>query len=234
MHDPKVVAFEIRRPWPQRSSLHSKTKTRWKIGWSAFWTVAGVELYWPGLITVWHVDPSGYDSFQDCPRSSRWQWHVHHWWIQVHPLQHFRRWALTRCEWCNGRSRKGDLVNHSMQWHREKSPWWKGERELFHEDCSGIYSAHKQCVCDSSTGGPWESELSGCAYGLCATCGKFRGWQSEEARDNPRDAANRILQSIPAGERDQAKVNEVTRMWKAYRRRTAAHDLLRELEGVDE
>jgi hypothetical protein len=233
MHDPQVVAFEIRRPWPQRSRMYRKSSTRWKAGASPFWVLAGREYYWPGLITVWHVDPSGYDAFQDCPRTSKWQWHVNHWKLQIHPLQHFRRWALTRCEWCSGRSRKGDLVNHSQQWHNEKSPWWKGERGLFHEDCSSISSAHRQCVCDTDKGGPWDSELSGYAYGNCASCGKFRGWQSEDRRDNPRDEAHRILQSIPVGERDEAKVEEVQRMWKSYRRLADARELQRMLDLDD-
>lgn len=213
MHDPMIVAFEIRRPWPQRSGFRPSGK-RWKVGASPCWTLAGAEYYWPSFITVWHIDPSGYEAFHDCPRSSKWQWHVHHWKIQVQPLQQFRRWALTRCEWCGGRSRKGDLVNHSKQWHREKTPWWKGERGLFHEDCSGISSAHNQCACHLHAGGPWESNLSGCPYGLCATCGKFRGWEKEQT---PRDDTNRLMQTIPIGGRDSDVMAVVRRMWKEHR-----------------
>ncbi|UVF61047.1 hypothetical protein SEA_SAKAI_84 [Arthrobacter phage Sakai] len=213
MHDPMIVAFEIRRPWPQRSGFRPSGK-RWKVGASPFWTLAGTEYYWPSFITVWHVDPSGHDAFHDCPRSSKWQWHVHHWRIQVSPLQQFRRWALTRCEWCNGRSRKGDLVNHSKQWHREKTPWWKGERGLFHSDCSTISNAHNQCVCHLHVGGPWESNLSGCPYGLCATCGKFRGWEKDKS---PRDAANRLMQTLPVGGRDDEVMRAIKGMWKVHR-----------------
>jgi hypothetical protein len=217
MHDPMTIAFEIRRPWPQRSSMFRKIDTRWKVGFSAFWTLAGKEYYWPGLITVWHVDPSGFDSNHDCPYSGNWRWHIHHWKIQIHPFQNFRRWALTRCEWCRGKSRKGDMVNHSQQWDREDSPWWKGERGLFHSDCSSISSAHRQCVCDLVEGGPWESDLADYPYGPCATCGKYRGWQSRDARDTPQDEAARLLQTIPAGERDRFKIEAVHRMWSDYR-----------------
>jgi len=219
MHDPQIVAFEIRRPWPQRSEFRPSGK-RWKVGASPFWTLAGREYYWPGLITVWHVDPSGFDSFQDCPRQSKWQWHVHHWKIQVQPLQHLRRWALTRCEWCGGRSRKGDLVNHSQQWHNEKSPWWKGERGLFHADCSTISRAHKQCACRLDAGGPWETELSGCPYGQCATCGKYRGWEKE---NTPRDDVNRLLQTIPEGHRDPDKMASVRTQWREHRATEASN-----------
>jgi hypothetical protein len=214
MHDPMTVAFEIRRPWPQRRQGRRLSEKRWKIGRSPFWIIAGTEYYWPGLITVWHVDPSGFDSNEDCPYSGRWQWHVHHWRLQIHPLQHFRRWALTRCEWCTGKSRKGDAVNISQEWHRDKGKWWSGERGLFHQDCSSISSAHKQCVCRLDEGGPWESTLSGCPYGPCATCGKYRGWQKDTT---PRDEANRILQTIPKGQRDSAKTAAVSKLWREHR-----------------
>ncbi|AYN57847.1 hypothetical protein HOU49_gp60 [Arthrobacter phage Eileen] len=216
MHDPQTVAFEIRRPWPQIRKAY-KPKP-FKIGFTAFWYIGKQEWYWPGLITIWHVDPSGYDSNEDCPYSGHWQWHVHHWKLQIHPLQHLRRWALTRCEWCHGRSHKGDLVNHSLQWDNEKSPWWKGERGLFHSDCSSIASAHRQCACELHEGGPWESGLSGDPYGRCATCGKYRGWQGPDRKTSPRDEANRLLQTIPAGKRDPATLDAVSKLWRDYRK----------------
>jgi hypothetical protein len=214
MHDPMTVAFTIRRPWPEARKGRKLSEKRWSVSWSPFWNVAGVEYYWPSFITVWHVDPSGFDSNEDCPYSGNWQWHVHHWKIQIHPLQQFRRWALTRCEWCGGRSRKGDYVNISHQWDREKGPWWKGERGLFHSDCSSISSAHNQCACHLDLGGPWENNLSGCPYGLCGTCGKHRGWQSEHT---PRDDMNRLMQTIPVGGRDAVITAEVSRVWRNHR-----------------
>jgi hypothetical protein len=42
MHDPKTVAFELRRPWPQNLGRFKDGKR---------------HLYWPALITIWHVDP---------------------------------------------------------------------------------------------------------------------------------------------------------------------------------
>lgn len=47
MHDPMTVAWTIKRPWPQRSSLLANGKT-WR--------------YWPTLVTVWHVSPIGEDA----------------------------------------------------------------------------------------------------------------------------------------------------------------------------
>jgi hypothetical protein len=74
MHDPYVVAFEIRRPWPRR--VHWGTR-RW---------------YFPPIITVWHVEPGGHDSGEICRHYDRetkkitngWRWHVWHWKLQIH------------------------------------------------------------------------------------------------------------------------------------------------------
>ncbi len=91
MHDPLIVAFEIRRPWPKRNSwkteLAEQTGKRWEHR-GAFTIAAGRGFYWPTFITVWHHDPSGYDTIT-CPigRNDRWRFHVHHWRIQVAPLQ---------------------------------------------------------------------------------------------------------------------------------------------------
>lgn len=111
MHDPMVVAHTIRRPWPRNKPFR----------------------YWPVLVTIWHVEPDGRDALTVCTR--RWKWHIHHWKVQVHALQQLRRWALTRCEVCGGKSRKGRYVNVSRHWHRAKDPWWRGERGLYHADC---------------------------------------------------------------------------------------------------
>jgi hypothetical protein len=138
MHDPLTVAFEVYRPWPSRDAwkteLAARQGMRWKIG-GAFWVVAGRGFYWPCFITVWHRDPSGYDDIS-C-RGKRWRLHVHHWRIQIHPLQQLRRRLLTRCEVCGGRSVKGRPVNFSQQWDRPRSHWWQGERGLAHMECRG-------------------------------------------------------------------------------------------------
>lgn len=137
MHDPLTVAFEIRRPWPRanryRTEQAARTGERWRVG-GPFWVLAGRGLYWPALITVWHHDPSGYDD-TTC-RRTRWRLHVHHWRIQVPPLQQLRRRLLTRCARCGGRSVKGNPVNISHQWDGPRGRWWQGEPGLFHHGCS--------------------------------------------------------------------------------------------------
>lgn len=191
MHDPLTVAFELRRPWPKTDTWQTKqaaqTGTRWKIG-GAFWVLAGHGLYFPGLITVWHRDPSGYDDVT-C-RAKRWELHVHHWRIQVRPLQELRRRLLTRCAWCNGRHRKGDGVNVSHSWDRPRGHWWQGEPGLFHADCSSIERAHATCTCDRPV-------LEHDDYGHCARCTRYRAFGAA-----PEHLARaRELAAIPHGAR---------------------------------
>ncbi|MFI6296731.1 hypothetical protein ACIBEJ_34435 [Nonomuraea sp. NPDC050790] len=198
------MAFEIRRPWPQRQ-LHSMTDARWSIGRSAFWTLAGRCYYFPSMITVWHREPGGRDSGEVCRHHSRyrdakgdWQWkfhhawrfHIHHWKIQVSPLQELRRRLLTRCTWCGGPSRKGDSVNVSHQWGGRRARWWQGERGLYHWDCSSIAGAHHACVCEHPI-----TEFDG--WGPCIRCGKYRGHGHTEENLTRM----RMLAAIPAGER---------------------------------
>lgn len=202
MHDPKTVAFAIPRPWPQPGL----TKRR--------------RFYWPPLITVWHNEPNGHDSGEVCKHYRRWQdqdgqwrwkslhgwrWHVWHWSLQIHPYQHLRRWALTRCEWCGGRSRKGDVVNHSLSWDRARGPWWRGERGLFHGDCTSVYTAHRTCMCVDPL-------LSHGDYGQCQFCGKGRAWRKEP------DDADRALAALPKGSRITAAVRPLVEQVWAERR----------------
>lgn len=192
MHDPLTVAFEIRRPWPRiepyRTRRSAETGIRWRLG-KPYPVFAGRGLSWPRLITIWHHDPSDYDT-TTCPYSGHWRLHVHHWRIQVPPLQQLRRRLLTRCAWCNGRSAKGDQVNFSNQWDGPRGRWWQGEPGLFHGDCSAIKSAHSTCVCEQPV-------LEYDDYGRCARCNKGRsfGMSAEHL------ARKRELAAIPSGSR---------------------------------
>lgn len=254
MHDPMVVAFTIRRPWPQRSTLHDAKpcQPRWSIrhhhtcgdhcadqakhrtsnpfpwwrarSYSVFWTIAGRGWYFPDLITIWHVEPGGHDSGEVCPHYQRtrqpdgtyrsrvlhgWRWHVHHWRVQVGPLQHLRRRLLTRCTWCQGRSRKRDAVNVSNGGGRERTPWWRGERGLFHMDCSSVARAHRTCLCaDPVCPG---ADSSGQPYGYCARCGRHRSFRATPAALDRM----RLLASIPAGRRAPAVYARVCDMAQA-------------------
>jgi hypothetical protein len=62
------------------------------------------------------------------------RWHVHHWQIQVHPVQTFKRWAFSRCEKCGGRFRWGESPM-SGSWHGTGPLWFKSEQHVYHGNC---------------------------------------------------------------------------------------------------
>lgn len=187
MHDPLCVAFTIPRPWPNRSRLTGRR-------------------YWPELVTVWHREPGGNDSGTVCRHYDRatgrvlngWRWHVWHWRVQLHPLQALRRRLLTRCTWCDGRSRKGDPVNHSHSWDGPRGRWWRGEPGLYHSDCSAYVSAHATCTCETPV-------LDGGSYGRCAVCGKYRAFGMTPGRVG----IARILAAVPPGQRNPRAMRTV-------------------------
>jgi hypothetical protein len=203
MHDPDVVAFEMRRPWPRRDRFYDAKpdQPRWSAGRT--FTLAGRGFRWPSFITVWHQEPGGRDCGEVCKHYRRWQddtgqwqtkllngwrWHIHHWHLQVHPAQELRRRLLTRCAWCGGRHRKRDPVNVSNQWDGPRGRWWQGEPNLFHHDCSMVERVHRMCLCA-------DPGLNHGDYGQCAFCGKFRAYRSEP------DDADRMLAALTAGSR---------------------------------
>lgn len=217
MHDPLVVAFEIRRPWPTRRDSR---------GWR----------YWPPLVTVWHREPGGADALTICRHDSHWRWHavhirwqaldvathdvggtVHHrirypvldggWRIQVPPLQALRRRLLTRCAWCGGPTRKGDPVNVAHSWDGPRGHWWAGEPGLHHRDCSSVARAHSLCLCTDPLLPPG-------GYGTCALCGRSRAWRQQP------DDADRLLAALPAGSRISSELRpQIEAAWAARRPR---------------
>lgn len=68
------------------------------------------------------------------------RWHVHHWRLQFHPAQAFKRWAFSRCGTCGGRFSWGYCpTTHS--WHGTGPQWFKGERDVHHSECLGHRTA---------------------------------------------------------------------------------------------
>jgi hypothetical protein len=134
------------------------------------------EWYLPAVVTVWHRDPETDGTDSSCRNHYRarrqgaikthrylaaawWDFwwrhydlvHVHHWTIQVDAAQELRRWALTRCETCGGRHKRGRSVNFHVvvdqaaeDRRREKlsfrERWLTGERNLHHHDCANVAS----------------------------------------------------------------------------------------------
>jgi hypothetical protein len=56
------------------------------------------------------------------------RWHVHHWELQIHPVQHFKRWAFSRCTKCGGRfgwseSPVGNWFGTGPRWFKSENVW---------------------------------------------------------------------------------------------------------------
>lgn len=67
-----------------------------------------------------------------------WQhprWHLHHWRLQIHLWQAFRRWALSRCCKCGGRFGWGESPC-SSSWDSPKLKLMKGEQGVYHMRCA--------------------------------------------------------------------------------------------------
>ena len=168
MHSPEVLAFSIRRIWPEihknsmrknaprwQAPIHRRDDGSWMI--SPFAYVPGHELYFPSLLDVWHMEPGGRDSLTVCKHritddqgnfvrwSNAWKWHVHHWKISPVFIYTIRRKLLTRCARCGGRSVKGNQVNHSLTWNGGAgTKWWQPEKHLFHSKCAAEESAERK------------------------------------------------------------------------------------------
>jgi hypothetical protein len=62
------------------------------------------------------------------------KWHAHHWKIQIHALQAFKRWAFSHCDGCGKRFAWGYSPT-SAQWHGSGPQWFKSEQKVYHSDC---------------------------------------------------------------------------------------------------
>ena len=130
MHDPLVVAFQIRRPWPRRPWSKRFSKYR--------------RFYFPSVVTIWHREPGNRDSGEVCKHWANgkplrsWRWHVWHWHVQIHLVQALRRWLLERCELC-GRRYPWNYSPISHQWDAPGSRWFAGiQRRGYHHECSSL------------------------------------------------------------------------------------------------
>lgn len=64
------------------------------------------------------------------------RWHVWHWWLQVHPVQQFQRWAWSRCAACGKRFPWG-YAPISNSWSAPSPRWFRGEPNVLHHGCAG-------------------------------------------------------------------------------------------------
>lgn len=63
------------------------------------------------------------------------RWHIHHWRLQVRPLQSLKRWLFTRCERCGQRFRWSEPV-HTSQWDGPGPRWFRNEPHVHHARCA--------------------------------------------------------------------------------------------------
>lgn len=63
------------------------------------------------------------------------KWHIHHWSIQIHPLDKLKAWLFNHCCVCG----KGFGWNESSvtnSWNAQKPRWfWKGKPGIYHYEC---------------------------------------------------------------------------------------------------
>lgn len=110
MHSPSFLLFSIRRPFPKIMKVAHSRENRL---FSAFYYVAGRELYFPSLIDFWHHEPEGMDSGTVChgsegtvlsPANIKWAYqHRDHLEIVVDPIAKFKRWKNLPCKRCGER-----------------------------------------------------------------------------------------------------------------------------------
>lgn len=62
------------------------------------------------------------------------KWHVHHWQLQFHLADTFKRWAFSRCCKCGGRFAWGYSPT-TYSWHGTGPRWFRSEPDVFHGDC---------------------------------------------------------------------------------------------------
>src|ERR1051326_901645 len=62
------------------------------------------------------------------------KWHVHHWSIQIHSLQAFKRWSFSRCAGCGKRFR-WRYSPTSTSWHGTGPLWFRREQNVYHSEC---------------------------------------------------------------------------------------------------
>lgn len=77
------------------------------------------------------------------PRWRHPRWHIHHWRVQIHPLQALRRWLFSRCAHCERRFSWGYSPIAANN-HDQKTPWLGGEQGVFHHRCYSEMAAKSE------------------------------------------------------------------------------------------
>lgn len=77
------------------------------------------------------------------------KWHIHHWRLQFHLGQTFKRWAFSRCCKCGGRFSWG-YAPTTNSWNGIGPRWFKSEPDVFHGSCDSQNSPC--CAVDTEIG----------------------------------------------------------------------------------
>lgn len=84
-------------------------------------------------------------------KEQRWwkhpRWHIHHWRIQIHAIQLFKRWAFSRCCKC-GHGFTWGYSPVTNNWNSKGPRWFCSEPDVYHSDCNQPASA---CVAKQET-----------------------------------------------------------------------------------
>lgn len=152
MHDPDVVLFQIRRPWPTVRRLRYKATSGVSLPYVRY---LGFEAYFPSVVTVWHSEPRGADSGTVCKDGrglgSALSWktlrftirHRDHVRLQVSPWQQLCRRIWTRCQECGEPfRRKQSVTSHS--WGNGGPGWRSPEQGVFHSKCSALVTTRSK------------------------------------------------------------------------------------------
>jgi hypothetical protein len=65
------------------------------------------------------------------------KWHLHHWKLQWHQVQSFKRWAFSRCQRCGCRFKWGESVV-GLSWSGNGPTWLKNGENVAHLRCEGM------------------------------------------------------------------------------------------------
>jgi hypothetical protein len=78
--------------------------------------------------------------FHDKLRPRPWwrhpKWHIHHWRVQLHLVQRFKRWMWSRCQKCGGRFSWFDAGGRVVgTWGGKGPAWFHNGEKIWHMSC---------------------------------------------------------------------------------------------------
>lgn len=138
------------------------------------------------FITLWHIDPAAAGHDDSCYESMRvfygkksevvgypelmdrvwwfnkvfaWRLHFWHWRLQIHPIQKFKRWLSSRCDYCGEGFEWGEVpVTTNPDPFQENAPGWLwSEEDIYHPECFSEYYGEEKY---GSQWGELQSELN--------------------------------------------------------------------------